>query len=77
MTTHRIFYTELEDGNILAVSVDSPRFGVSAPTKEEAFAKAERALDYYDSVKRGLKTAPKREVRVFRPSFQQEELACA
>ena len=69
--THRIFYTEAEDGNILAVHIDSPRFCVAAPTKDEAFSKASRALDYYDSVKIVARKAPPKETRVISPTYHR------
>jgi hypothetical protein len=70
----RIFYTEIEDGTFVAVSIDSPRFCVGAKTAEEALAKAHRALAYYNSAHRNLQTSPRRETRVVSPSFRQELL---
>ena len=70
----RIFYTEIEDGTFVAVSIDSPRFCVGAKTAEEALAKAHRALAYYNSAHRDLQTSPRRETRVVSPSFRQELL---
>jgi predicted RNase H-like HicB family nuclease len=73
---HRIFSTALEDGSFIAASVDSPRFCVGAATEEEAFEKATRALSYYESVKKTLRTPKRAEVRVISPSFREEAL-CA
>ncbi len=73
--THRIFSASIEGGIVIAASVDSPRFCVGAPTAEEATAKAARALTYYNSVRKTLRTTA-RETRVVSPSFRIEEL-CA
>ena len=72
---HRIFYATLDDGSVIAVSIDSPRFCVGAPTKEEALAKADRAIKYFHSAEG--KARPKlRKPRVIKPAFQEESL-CA
>jgi hypothetical protein len=72
---HRIFYATLDDGSVIAVSIDSPRFCVGAPTKEEAFAKADRAIKYFHSAE-DKSHLRQRESRVVRPAFQEESL-CA
>jgi hypothetical protein len=74
-TPHRIFYATLDDGSVIAVSIDSPRFCVGAPTKDEAFAKADRAIKYSHSVE-GKYSTRSRQPRVIKPAFQEEEL-CA
>ena len=44
---HRLFITHDEAYGFLAVSVDTPRFCVSAQTREDVRAKAIRALEFY------------------------------
>jgi hypothetical protein len=74
--SHRIFHTELDDGSIIAVSIDSPRFCVGAQTKDEVLSKATRALAYFDSIRNRLRTPSREETRVISPSFKEEQL-CA
>lgn len=42
-----VYYTQRDDGSWLAASVSTPWFCLSAPTEEEAKAKAERALAFW------------------------------
>lgn len=74
-TTHGIFSAIIEDGSVIAVSIDRPRFCVGAPTKEEALSKADRALKYFDSVSQTFH-APVKQTKVTTPSFKEEAL-CA
>lgn len=75
-TSHTIFFTTAEDGTFLVASIDSPRFCVGAATEQEAFGKAKRALEYYDSVKDKIRSISPRETRVISPVYQEKEL-CA
>jgi hypothetical protein len=72
----QIFYSRLGDGGeYLAASIGVPRFCVAAPTREEAKAKAERAIEYYHQAKgSALRVAP-RATRVITPAFELEELS--
>jgi hypothetical protein len=74
MTTHTVFYRKLEDGSFIVASIDSPRFCVGASNKEEAIAKAKRALEYYDSVAASLKPPERKPQRVINPSFERAEI---
>jgi hypothetical protein len=74
--SYRIFHTKLEDGSVIAVSIDTPRFCVGAQTEEEALSKAKRALAYFESVRDSLRTPARKETRVISPSFKEEAL-CA
>jgi hypothetical protein len=72
--THEIYSTTLEDGSTISVSIDSPRFCVGAPTKEEALRKAERALIYFHSVEQ--KPQARATPRILSPSYEREAV-CA
>jgi hypothetical protein len=75
-TSHEIHFTQAEGGGFLAVSIDSPRFCVSASTEDAARAKAIRALDYfYDAKCKATRLAP-RTARVISPVFEAEKI-CA
>lgn len=75
-TPRRIYFSEQDDGTVLAASIDSPRFCVGASTEEEALAKARRAVAYYNDVLGKVSKRAKKETRVIRPLFQEREL-CA
>ena len=75
-TSHTIFFTATEDGTFLVDSIDTPRFCVGGATEQEAFEKAQRALDYYHSVKDKIHRISPRETRVISPVYQEKEL-CA
>jgi predicted RNase H-like HicB family nuclease len=74
--SHTVYYTTAEDGTFLVASIDTPRFCVGGATEQEAFEKAKRAIEYYDSVKDKFRSIPPRETRVISPFYQEKEL-CA
>ena len=49
-----IFLSRQADDKVLAVSIDSPRFCVSAASESDALAKAQRAIAYYNANKHKL-----------------------
>jgi predicted RNase H-like HicB family nuclease len=71
--SHTVYFTQ-ENGTFLVASIDSPRFCVGGATELEAFEKAQRALDYYLSVKDKLRSIRPRETRVISPVYQEKEL---
>jgi hypothetical protein len=75
-TSHTVYYTTAENGIFLVTSIDTPRFCVGGATEQEAFGKAKRALEYYDSVKDKFRSISPRETRVISPFYQEKEL-CA
>jgi hypothetical protein len=75
---HVIFVTKQADGLFLAISIDSPRFCVSAATPNEALDKAQRALDYSQSIKNeAIRQVKPTEVRVITPVYEKRELRVA
>ena len=74
--SHTVYYTTAEDGTFLVASIDTPRFCVGGATELEAFGKAKRALEYYDSIKDKFRNISPRETRVISPFYQEKEL-CA
>jgi len=75
-SSHTIFFTAAEDGTFVVASIGTPRFCVGGATEQEAFEKAQRALDYYHSVKDKSHSVYHRETRVISPVYQEKEL-CA
>jgi predicted RNase H-like HicB family nuclease len=74
---HVIFITRVEGGSYLAASIDTPRFCVGGTTRQNAYDKAQHALEYYHKVKdKVIRSVAPRETRVLSPVFEQEEL-CA
>lgn len=71
---HHIYTTKHEDG-FLAVSATTPRFALWAETHEGAVAKAQRALEYFASVK-GERDFPAQTSFVTTPVYDRE-LLCA
>jgi hypothetical protein len=70
---HPIYVTKHGDG-FLALSNQSPRFGVGGATEQEAFEKAQRALAYYETVKsEALQAAPTKTL-VISPFYEEKEL---
>jgi hypothetical protein len=74
--SHTIFITRQDDGLVLAASIDSPRFCVGGTTESEALDKAQRALDYFASIRDEKKIRQVRptEVRVISPIYEKREL---
>jgi hypothetical protein len=72
-----IHVAQIEPGCFLAVSIDSPRFGVSASSKEEAVAKAERARIFFNENKHSLLSIQSRETVIVEPAFEVQELCPA
>jgi hypothetical protein len=62
---HPVYFTELEDGTFLALSIQRPWFCVSGETLDLARAKAQRALALYESRKPTIK--PYRQEKTITP----------
>ena len=73
---HTVFLTQVEDGSYLCVSVNAPRFALSAPTEMEAKLKARRALEFYFHSRQEDRPNAARETIVKSYSFEPE-LVCA
>jgi hypothetical protein len=74
---HSIYTTQLPDGSFLAVSLDSPRFGVTGSTSLAAKEKALEALEYYDTALKEVENKrPKtpKVTTVIRPIFEKSKL---
>lgn len=71
---HEVFTFQREDGTFLCASIDTPRFCVAGDTAEEARAKAQRALDFYDRTKHSVRTVNPKRTRVISPVYEREEI---
>jgi len=72
-----IFISKQSDDTFLAVSIDTPRFCVSAATEDEAFAKAQEAISFYNEYKHRLLDVKARETHIIAPAFEEKELRIA
>lgn len=74
---HTIFISKQTDGTFLAASIDSPRFCVGGADENEAYEKAQRALDYYRSVEGKFVYAEPKVTSVVSPVYHERELCVA
>ena len=75
--TSTIFYAKQEDDSFLAVSIDTPRFCVGGKTLEEAEARAQHAVKFYNENKHKVLDLKARETRVVTPAYEERELLIA